>query len=180
MSEAKPASSQSTPATSRSTRAKSQSTTVPRVRIRRLIDAPRAEVFAAWTDAEAMGYWMRPGPMSEVRCDLDVREGGRYRIVMAGHEGERWEHEGEYRVVDSPNKLVFTWISNITDGRETVVTIELFERSDRTELVLTHEELPHEKAVEMHKRGWTTIVDTLSERIAADGETADGGAGRGA
>lgn len=151
-----------------------QSTAVPRVRIRRLIDAPCAEVFAAWMDADAMRHWMRPGPMSDVQCELDVREGGRYRIVMVGPEGERSEHEGEYRVVDSPNKLVFTWISSRTEQRETVVTVDFVERGDRTELVLTHEGLPHDEAAEIHTRGWTAIVDTLAERMEASGEAAGG------
>lgn len=157
-----------------------RSTAVRRVRVRRLIDAPREEVFAAWTDADAMRQWMRPGPMRDVRCEMDVREGGRYRIVMVGVEGERWQHEGEYRVVDSPRELVFTWISTLTDRHESVVRVEFFERGDRTELVLTHDELPHGAAAERHTRGWTAIVATLAARMAASDERRTAGAsGRG-
>lgn len=153
-------------------RSKSHAIVAPRVRVRRVLDAPRGEVFAAWTDGEAMRHWMRPGPMKDVTCEMDVREGGRYRIVMLGAGGERWEHEGEYRAVEPPNRLEFTWVSTLTDGHESVVTVELFERGDRTELVLTHERLPHAEASERHGRGWTAIVDALAEHLSAAGEAA--------
>ena len=140
--------------------------TAPRVRIRRIIDASPARVFDAWTDADGMRRWMRPGSVADAECELDIREGGGFRIVMVTPDGDRLEHTGEYRVVDRPHKLVFTWISGGTDGRETVVTVELFERGERTELVLTHDRLPDRRRAEMHTEGWTTIVDRLAERAA--------------
>ena len=142
-----------------------QASTAPRVRIRRLIDASPAEVFEAWTDADSMSQWMRPGSTADAECELDVREGGRFRIDMILPDGERKDHEGEYRVVDPPNKLVFTWISEGTQRRETVVTVELSERDGGTELVLTHEGIPTEKSAEGHEEGWTSIVETLAAHV---------------
>ncbi|MFW6078684.1 MAG: SRPBCC family protein [Gemmatimonadota bacterium] len=149
--------------------------TTPRVRIRRVIDAPPADVFEAWTDPEGMRHWMRPGSITDAECELDVREGGGFRIVMIAQEGDRLEHTGEYRVVDPPHKLVFTWISGGTDGRESLVTVELFERGERTELVLTHEKVPDERRAEMHTDGWTTIVDRLADQITRTPADGSGG-----
>ena len=58
--------------------------------------------------------------------------------------------------------LSFTWISNATDHKPTVVTVEFHERGPGTELVLTHRGLPP-KAVEGHRKGWTDIVRVLDE-----------------
>lgn len=140
-------------------------TGAPRVRIRRLIDSPPTEVFPAWTDADAMGEWMRPGSMADAECELDPREGGRFRIVMIDPEGGRFVHRGEYRVVEPPRRLVFTWISDATEQRESVVTVELFDRDGATELVLTHERLPSEAAAERHTGGWTDIIERLADRL---------------
>lgn len=127
--------------------------------IRRLIDAPRAEVFAAWTDAEGMRDWMCPGTVQRAEAELDVRPGGRFRIVMVTAT-ERLEHTGVYRVVEPPAKLVFTW--NAKNLPETLVTIELFDRGDQCELVLTHEFFPEAGIAERYRNGWGTIAAKLS------------------
>lgn len=153
-----------------------ESAAAPRVRIRRRIEATPPEVFEAWTDAEGMRQWMRPGDMADAECDLDVREGGEFRIMMITPDGQRLEHRGEYRVVDPPRRLVFTWISPGTQQRETLVTVELSDHDGGTELVLTHERLPDETAAERHEGGWGSIVQKLAEALEA-GATADRGAG---
>jgi uncharacterized protein YndB with AHSA1/START domain len=60
--------------------------------------------------------------------------------------------------------LSFTWISNATDHKPTVVTIEFHERGTGTELVLTHRRLAP-KAVEAHRQGWTDIMRLLDEAL---------------
>jgi|SRR5690242_2797711 uncharacterized protein YndB with AHSA1/START domain len=134
-----------------------------RVVIRRLIDAPRAEVFAAWTDAAGMRDWMCPGTVARAEAELDVRPGGRFRIVMVT-PNERIEHTGVYRVVEAPAKLVFTWTAK--GSPDTLVTIEFFERGDQCELMLTHEFFPDAGIAERYKNGWGTIAEKLSTWLA--------------
>ncbi len=136
-----------------------------RLVIRRTIAAPPEAIFAAWTDARGMQEWMRPGDMLRAEVALDVHVGGKFRIVMHGREG-RYEHTGEYRVVDPPKRLAFTWVSANTQGRVTLVTIDLRPAGPGTELVLTHEDLPDQVAVERHSGGWGRILELLGERLA--------------
>ena len=129
--------------------------------IRRVIDAPREEVFNAWLDPELLAKFMRPGEKTIATAEVDARVGGQFRIVMK-HNGESADHWGEYLTIDPPSRLSFTWISKHTDLQPTVVTIEL--RDDGaggTELTLTHERLPPSQIV-AHRNGWTRIVETLS------------------
>jgi uncharacterized protein YndB with AHSA1/START domain len=89
-----------------------------RLEVRHTIAASPEEVFDAWTDAEFMMRWMRPGPGMDCRCQLDVRVGGGFEIDMIAPDGTTIPHTGTYRVVDRPRKLVFTWVSAPTGHRE--------------------------------------------------------------
>jgi uncharacterized protein YndB with AHSA1/START domain len=133
--------------------------------IRRLIPASREEVFAAWTDAPGMAQWMCPGTATRAEAQLDVRVGGSFRIVMTAPT-EDLEHTGEYRVVDPPSKLVFTWFSKGTDFQETLVTVELYDRNGGCELVLTHEGIPRPDSAERHRAGWTRIAELLESFLS--------------
>src|SRR3954466_1137155 len=95
--------------------------------VRRLIPAPRERVFAAWLDPASLAQWMRPGGVTEAAVEVDPKVGGKFRIVMI--EGPKhYEHTGEYLVIKPPERLEFTWISQATNLKQTVVTIAFLER----------------------------------------------------
>jgi uncharacterized protein YndB with AHSA1/START domain len=121
-------------------------------------------VFEAWLDSESLAHWMRPADSTHAIVSIDPRVGGGFRIVMEGPTHGAVEHVGEYLAIDPPSLLSFTWISEKTEHRPTVVTIEFHERGTGTELVLTHRRLPPE-AVEAHRMGWTDIMRLLDEAL---------------
>jgi uncharacterized protein YndB with AHSA1/START domain len=130
--------------------------------VRRVIPAQRERVFQAWLDPQSLAQWMHPGGATDATAEVDARVGGKFRIVMI--EGsKRYEHTGEYLAIDPPKRLEFTWISDATDHRPTIVTIEFLERDRGTELVLTHRRLPP-KQVESHRRGWSDILQLLEKQ----------------
>jgi len=139
-----------------------------RLVVRRMIPVSREEVFAAWTDPESIRHWMCPGDILTAEAQLDPRVGGSYRIVMKDATRE-YDHTGEYLVVDPPSKLVFTWISKGTGLLPTLVTVELFDRGGRCEVVLTHERLPDIEAVKRHQGGWGQILDRLAGHVQRAG-----------
>jgi uncharacterized protein YndB with AHSA1/START domain len=130
--------------------------------IRRVLPAPVEEVFAAWTDVEGMQDWFSPFGTGSMTADC--RPGGRFRLVMSDG-AQSIEHTGEYRIVDPPNLLVFTWRSQFTGGRDTVVTVRLSAAGDgQTNLELTHELLPEDE-VQPHTGGWGIILDRLQAHL---------------
>jgi len=129
--------------------------------IRRVIPVARQQVFAAWLDPETLAKFMRPGDITRATADVDARVGGTFRIVMEHGRGDA-EHWGQYLTIEPPSLLSFTWISANTDLQPSVVTIELHERGDGTELILTHRRLPPSK-LESHRNGWTKIVEMLAD-----------------
>jgi uncharacterized protein YndB with AHSA1/START domain len=107
-----------------------------------------------------------PRKVDHATVEVDARVGGKFRIVMH-HSGKDVAHWGEYRVIDPPSLLSFTWISVNTDNRPTLVTVELRERGGNTELTLTHRDLPGDQ-VDNHRRGWTAIVAELDRTLSED------------
>jgi uncharacterized protein YndB with AHSA1/START domain len=137
-------------------------------------------VFQAFTDARWLERWFCPSPDVTMSVSaLDVRVGGHYRFVFRFPEG-RVAVRGEFRVVDRPAQLVFTWTWEPPDphaGLETLVTVELRSVADGTELSLTHDLLPTEPIRTTHEDGWSATLDRLrdllSERSMLPGRSED-------
>jgi uncharacterized protein YndB with AHSA1/START domain len=140
---------------------------LPALRIRRVLPFRRERVFRAWTTPESMRAWMAPFSMGVAEVELDVRVGGRYRILMRGPDGT-YEVEGEYQEVRPPERLAFTWVSSGTASGMTLVTIDLQEQGGGTELVLTHERFPDDTSRERHEAGWGSIAEKLASHLAGE------------
>jgi len=127
------------------------------------------KVYRAWTDPKAVSRWWGPGPGEPVSlAELDVRVGGRFRIVFGGPDGKMHECAGTYKEVVPNKKLVFTWSwPNSTPERISVVTIEFRGNAKGTDLVFKHEQLFDEAARDGHKRGWTGTLDKLDAFLKA-------------
>lgn len=76
--------------------------------LERLLDAPRASIWRAWTDPEQVVKWFAPKPWSVARAELDVRPGGTSLIVMRSPEGQEFPGRGVYLEVVENERLVFT------------------------------------------------------------------------
>jgi len=130
--------------------------------VRRTIAAPAADIFDAWLDPEALAEWMRPGQIKRSLARTDPRVGGKYEVRMIGDSGEILHH-GVYRLIDRPRRLMFTWHSPHTGDGETLVTVDFVATPDkRTEVIVTHEQLP-EDAKAAHTRGWTSGLEHLDQ-----------------
>ena len=132
-----------------------------RLNVPRTYDATPERVFRAWTDPASVKAWLAASD----EASIDPRAGGLFYLGMA-HKGTVNPHYGRYLLVEAPRLLEFTWVSEHTHGKESVVTIEFTARGKQTELRLTHEGLPDEKAVQDHLGGWTYLLDTLVARLA--------------
>lgn len=128
------------------------------VRLERLLPAPVAEVFAAWTDPGLMAKWLAPIGHAEV--EVDLRVGGQFRVTMVGDD-VRLDHTGEYLVIDPPSRLSFTWRSPYTGGHASQVDLILAARGQATLLILTHQGLPDETR-SSHEGGWERILERLA------------------
>jgi uncharacterized protein YndB with AHSA1/START domain len=136
----------------------------PAIEIHRRLPASIDEVFRWWTDPDLLQEWMTP--VGTVEADVDLRVGGRLRIVMTD-EGRVIEHIGQYLEIDPPRRLVFTWVSTYTGSVPSLVTVELSAvGDDLTDLRLVHARLPDSSA-RWHRGGWDAMFDRLGGRLHA-------------
>ena len=144
--------------------------------ITRIINAPRERVFAAWTDPDHLHrWWGAHDGFTAPIVEVDLRPGGRYRFGMQDPEqAHPYIGGGEYREVNPPEKLVFTWVwekmpLDISDWVPpvTLVTVEFFDRDGATEIVLTHELFTDEHMRDEHNNGWGGCIDRLEQYLAA-------------
>lgn len=133
--------------------------------VRRTFAAPRDRVYAAFTTPEITAQWFCPvGRTAEVH-EMDVRVGGRYRITMAGAEGDGHTAAGEYCEVMPGERLAFTWQWQDGDSPMTLVTVSFADVAGGTEVVLLHERFQTEAARDQHRGGWESCLAHFQEYL---------------
>jgi uncharacterized protein YndB with AHSA1/START domain len=139
------------------------------LRLERVIRADRERTFAAWTRPELLRRWSAPEGMTiEDGGELDLRVGGRWRVVMLEPTGKRHEAFGTYREVTPPERLVYThaWREGNESSPETTVTVEFLKVAGGTRVVLTQEGFASPQSRDGHVEGWSSSFDNL-ERLYA-------------
>ena len=140
--------------------------TKPSLVLRRKFPVAPEKVWRAWTDPQALSRWFGPGgpgdPQTVSVADLDVRVGGRYRLVFGGPDGNEHEAAGVYKEVQPHRKLVFTWSwPRTTPDRVSLVTILLRAEGKGTDMEFRHEQFFDQAARDGHERGWTETFGKL-------------------
>jgi len=130
-----------------------------KVNASRLIRAAPEDVFRAWTDPDRMQRWF--GTTKQI---VNPKVDGLFYLAME-HQGRTWPHYGRYLRLEKPKVIEFTWMSEGTEGRETVVTIELVARDGGTQLTLNHAGVPDTELGRGHQQGWTAIVAELAKSL---------------
>lgn len=135
------------------------------VSVTRFIRARRERVFEAWTRPELMARWFFPGDDWTATITADVKVGGRYEIAMRDAAGARHTQFGEYREIVPVSRLVFTWSCPELSVVDSIVTVDLVDHGDHTELCLRHELPPDPKIRRGHEEGWTGCLGNLEKML---------------
>ncbi|MGE0410048.1 MAG: SRPBCC domain-containing protein [Amphiplicatus sp.] len=138
----------------------------PGLTLKRWFDAPRALVYAAWTEPRRIIAWWATKDAVTLRAEADLRVGGRYRVAFKTPDGETHDVSGSYLEIISEEKLVFTWAWITTPERRSQVTLTFKSgEGDRTLLTLLHEKLFDETARDNHRTGWSEALDNLERYL---------------
>ena len=139
------------------------------LKLTRLIDAPREDVFRCWTDPDLIPLWFCPPPWGVSKAETDLRAGGSSLIVMRGPEGQEMPNRGVYLEVVPNEKLVFTdaytsaWEPS---GKPFMTVILIFEdASGKTRYTArvrhwTEEDMKQHEAMGL-EQGWGIATDQL-------------------
>ena len=108
----------------------------PALRISRRYPASCEKVWRAWTEPELLKQWLGPAKYDMDIESWDVRDGGRWRYVHRGPEGEFGFH-GVFHGEPSPDAFVQTFEFEGAPGHVSLERLTLEERNGRT-IARTH------------------------------------------
>jgi uncharacterized protein YndB with AHSA1/START domain len=138
------------------------------VRIERTYAASAEEVFDAWTSPEVMRRWLHCAPAWETPvAEVDLRVGGKVRIVMRRPDGTDAEAWGEYRVIDRPRRLVMTWTFYDDPTNEQLLELSFSESGGSTTVVMINSDISTDARRRAQDEGWRGCLDQL-ERLLAE------------
>ena len=135
----------------------------------RVLPAASAGVFGAFIDPLQLAKWWGPEGFTVPSLGFQPRVGGRYRIEMQPPEGDRFYLTGEFRELDPPARLAYTfvWEDPAPDDVETVVGLSFQDLGEATEVALTQSPFKTEARRALHRDGWTDSFDKLERLISA-------------
>ena len=136
----------------------------------RLIDAPPAKVYQAWTDPALLTQWFTPPPFTTPHAEMDVRPGGASLVVMRGPDGVEFPNRGVYLEVVENRKLVFTdayskaWEPSAKPFMTVILTFEDEGGKTRYTARVRHWSVEDREAHEKmgFREGWGVATDQLA------------------
>jgi uncharacterized protein YndB with AHSA1/START domain len=109
----------------------------------RLIDAPRAHVFAAIADPARLTRWWGPNGFTSTFDVFEFRPGGTWRFVLHGPDGADYPNENLFTDIVEPERVV---LEHLSATHHFLMTITLTADGARTRV------------------GWRQVFDTAAEK----------------
>lgn len=136
--------------------------------IKRVLPAARSVVFAAFADPDKLAKWWGPEGFTVPSLEFDPHVGTSYRIEMQPPEGDPFYLTGEFREVDPPVRLAFTFVYEDPDpdDADTLVELSFRDLGDSTEVVYNQGPFKTEVRRVLHRGGWTDSFDNLEQFIS--------------
>jgi uncharacterized protein YndB with AHSA1/START domain len=140
------------------------------IELRRTYPVLPERVFAAWTRPELLKKWwgVADGYTTPL-AEIDLQIGGRYRLGMLPPDrDELVVVSGEYRIIEPPDRLVFSWEieSKLGPGVISTITLHFMRKGAATEMVLLHEFQGAKKMGENFKAGWEGMLTRLTSTMS--------------
>jgi uncharacterized protein YndB with AHSA1/START domain len=130
------------------------------INLSRTINATPEQIFDVWLDAKSPG-----GPwFGANRVILQPQVDGLF-YHSVGHEGKMWAHYGRFTRIDNPRLIEHTWVSEATQGLETIVALTLEPCGRGTEVSLRHSGVPDDALGRRHEEGWTYVLGAIAKRF---------------
>jgi uncharacterized protein YndB with AHSA1/START domain len=137
------------------------------VRIERTFATTAEDVFDAWTSPDVMRRWFHAGPDWDTpEAEVDLRVGGKVRVVMRRLDGTEVEAHGEYTLIDRPRRLVMTWTFDDDPSNEQLIELSFSESEGSTTVLMINSGISTDKRRDAQDEGWHACIDEL-ERILA-------------
>jgi uncharacterized protein YndB with AHSA1/START domain len=137
--------------------------------IERVLPRPPSVVFAAFSDPSKLAKWWGPEGFTTPSLEFPTRVGESYRIEMQPPEGDAFYLTGQFREVDPPARLAYTfeWEEPEDDDVQTLVELSFRDLGQSTEIALRQGPFKAEARLGLHRDGWTDSFDKLERLVSA-------------
>lgn len=134
----------------------------------RVLPAPPPVVFAAFSDPDRLVKWWGPAGFTIPSLEFEARVGEAYRIEMQPPEGDSFDLTGEFREVDPPARLAFTfsWEPPDPDDVETLVGLSFRDLGESTKVEFRQRPFKTEARRALHRDGWADSLDKLERLLS--------------
>ncbi len=142
------------------------------LKISRIFNAPREQVFDAWLQPEALKQWFGPGDSQVTDVQMDPVAGGAYRFEIHGggdcvdKDAEVHIPTGKFLEISRPEKLAFTWAFEGGEMPETTVTVTFTEVEEGTRIDLLQEGFLDPVIQGHHDQGWNGCLSNLETYLS--------------
>ena len=132
------------------------------LRLERTFDATAEEVFDAWTSPEVMRRWFHAfAEWDTPAAEVDLRVGGRVRVVMRSPDGVERAMGGEYRLIERPHRLVMTWTFDDFPGNEQLIELTFAESGGSTTVRMVNTGIATDERRASQDMGWNGCLTEL-------------------
>jgi uncharacterized protein YndB with AHSA1/START domain len=134
------------------------------LRIERTFAASAEDVFDAWTSPEVMRRWFHPAPdWGTPEAEVELRVGGRVRVVMRRPDGTETAAHGEYTLIDRPHRLVMTWTFDDDPANEQLIELSFSESEGSTTVLMVNSGISSAERRDSQNWGWQGCYDELEQ-----------------
>jgi uncharacterized protein YndB with AHSA1/START domain len=136
--------------------------------IERVLPAAPTTAFNAFVDPGELAKWWGPEGFTIPSLSFSARVGAGYRIEMQPPTGDPFALVGEFRQVDPPTGLAYTfrWEDPDPDDVETLARLSFRDLGEATEVSLSQGAFKTDARLALHRGGWTDSFDKLERLLS--------------
>ncbi len=152
------------------------------LKLERVVDVPRALVWAAWTQPQHLVKWFCPLPWQTTDCRIDLRPGGIFQTTMKGPDGPGFTNTGCFLQVVDQELLVWTGVMGpdfrpqakelfaaVPFMMSAIIALEDVDGGTKYTALVRHGDVASRQAHEQmgFHAGWGKALDQLVEHAGA-------------
>jgi uncharacterized protein YndB with AHSA1/START domain len=137
------------------------------VRLERTFAASAEDVFDAWTSSEVMRRWFHCAPDWDTpEAEVDLQVGGKVRVVMRRPDGTEVGAQGEFTLIDRPQRLEMTWTFDDDPSNEQLIELSFSESEGATTVSMVNSGISTDERRDAQDEGWHGCLDELARILA--------------
>jgi uncharacterized protein YndB with AHSA1/START domain len=127
---------------------------------------PPSKVWQAWTDPAIIKLWFGSDPNGKVlNTKIDIWVNGSFSVTFANSDGTEFTAQGNYKEIDEPKRLAFTWGWENQPEVDELVTLDFSPDGDGTLMTFEQSNIDPETTLHNYEEGWRSTFQKLDKAL---------------